>query len=148
MRERVSNAVHHEKRAAIAAKAQHSLDLKRADAFFRGTEKVHATSHFRSGMCESSKIVPTVTVNCFLQMAHWRNPARTFALSLGLISQNFVSSAFLQCGQTIPLGQRISSKYWRAFSSDAKRILISSSVKSSGVGSMDFRFMRPVSFIL
>src|ERR1700730_5186306 len=52
-------------------------------------------------------------------------------------------SEFWQCGHTAPFGQRTSSTYWRAASSVEKRAWISSSVKSAGVGSIDFFFMRP-----
>src|SRR6267143_387557 len=98
--------------------------------FLELQSRYHATSHFRSGICESSKIVPTVTVNCLSQTEQWYRPARIFFSGFALIFQISFGVAVLQCGQTTPCPQRISSKYRRADSSVEKRDAISSSVKS------------------
>src|SRR6185369_15085848 len=81
-------------------------------------------------MCESSKIVPTVTVNCFLHPRHFQTPLGVLRIRLPLriisITSSFVFSLRLrryaspmtpQPVHTVPSGQRSFSRYSLAASS-------------------------------
>src|SRR5688500_6284628 len=78
-----------------------------------------ASNHFERGMCESSKIEPTRTVNCLRQALHFHTPLRTGVFDSALAVSLYAPSA-LQCGQTVPFGQRRNSRNSRAESSSLK----------------------------
>jgi hypothetical protein len=73
-------------------------------------------SHLFSGMCESSKIVPMVTRDFALHIAHWRSPARIPASLFAVTFQNFFEPLFLQ-GHSGLDGQRLFSNRAMADSS-------------------------------
>src|SRR5437588_595517 len=68
-------------------------------------------------MCESSKIVPTRTVNCLRQALHFQTPLRTGDFESAFPVSLYAAPVDLQCGQTTPFGQRRDSKNSRASSS-------------------------------
>ena len=113
LRQRVSNPVRHKERRAVAAETE-NLICKQLMPFFDQHIRYQAMSHFRNGMCESSKIVPTVTVNCLLHSGIVKASANFFfEILLNFPDALFLS--FLQCGQTMPNSQRISSRYYPPF---------------------------------
>jgi len=76
-------------------------------------------SHIFRGMCESSKIVPLVTVNCLRHPPHFQTPTRTGDFESGLAFRRYASPTNPQKGQTVPSGQRCFSKNSRAASTSA-----------------------------
>ncbi len=97
----------------VGAKTQVPLKLKGRDPLLRGAHQAKRDHPLVKGMWLSSKIVPTVTVNCSRQAPalHWKRPGRALSpLSL-------VTEVSPQWGQTGPLGQRIDSSRARASSS-------------------------------
>src|SRR5579862_3750945 len=80
-----------------------------------------ASNHFRSSICESSKIVPTLTVNCWRQPPHFQRPRREV-----LPCSRYDRSTVPQCGQVgSPLGQTMPSTHLIASSSEAQTFAIS-----------------------
>src|SRR5689334_3091522 len=71
-----------------------------------------ASTHLWSAILERSMTVPTVTVNCLLQLLHWTTPGRC-----ALPCRRVTRSRSPQCGQTGPFGQCSVSRYARAASS-------------------------------
>ena len=48
--------------------------------FFDAQSRCTASIHFDTGMCEDSKIVPTVAVNCLRHARHFQRPLRAARL--------------------------------------------------------------------
>src|SRR5260370_11214649 len=74
-----------------------------------------AVSHFESGMWLSSKMVPTVAVNCALHARHRQSPLRVEDRALD--SMRYDSPTTPHFGQIVPLGHRRASSVSRASSS-------------------------------
>src|SRR5580658_2214333 len=83
--------------------------------FFALTIIQKAGSHLSNFKGESSKIVPTFTVNCFLQLLQ---------LLTKRLPENVPTLSEPQCGQiTLPPGHRISiKKLWQFVKSEKKRM--------------------------
>src|SRR5208283_4438581 len=76
-----------------------------------------ACSQWVIGTWESSKMVPTLTVNCIRHSLHLRSPGR---VDLPASLRMRLASALPQCGQTGPVGQRQASTYSQAAFSSLK----------------------------
>src|SRR5579863_9704976 len=83
-------------------------------------------------MWESSKIVPTVTVNCSRHPPHFQTPLRTCASFLDVLgSSRYALFSSPQCGQIGPSGHLCVSKKARALSSSLKCLARDARLSSS-----------------
>src|ERR1017187_2238948 len=87
--------------------------------FFEEQIRWIAKSQVLSGICDASKIVPTVTVNCLRQTAHFQRPLRAPLLDPSFGSILYALTA-VQCGHVTPSFQRRLSSSSRAFSASEK----------------------------
>src|SRR5262245_53424408 len=85
--------------------------------FFDDARRWSASNHFESGMCEASKTVPTVTVNCLRHALHFDTPLRVL---LPLFGVSLYGSKPPRCGHAGLPFQRSCSSSSRAASSSEK----------------------------
>src|SRR5580698_1430268 len=94
--------------------------------FLLDTMRKMACSHFVMGSFDSSKIVPTRTVNCLRQSPQNFTPTRTAPSGCFLLfdpakgAKGEIRPMQPQCGQTGPWGQRAASTYSKAAASSWK----------------------------